>query len=104
MTENNGANFPIAPDGDVSIGVFDADGSVNEDDVETIVNILGDHLDHLVWEAPLKKQQEYLILRFGPDVCLGNIKPPDVLGLETMRIGLRFETFRKVVEELEVDA
>ncbi len=85
-------------------GVFNADGTVNEDDVETIAEILGDHLDHLIWEAPLKNQQEYFIIRFGPEVCLGNIKPPDVLGLETMRIGLRFETFRKVVEELEVDA
>ena len=85
-------------------GVFDANGTVNEDDVETIAEILGDHLDHLVWEAPLKKQQEYFIIRFGRDVCLGNIKPPDVLGLETMRIGLRFETFRKAVEEFEKDA
>lgn len=84
-------------------GVFKADGTVNEDDVETIAEILGDQLDHLIWEAPLKNQQEYFIIRFGPDVCLGNIKPQDVLGLETMRIGLRFETFRKVVEELEVD-
>jgi len=84
-------------------GVFNADGTVNEGDVDTIAEILGDHIDHLVWEAPLKNQQEYFIIRFGPDVCLGNIKPPDVLGLETMRIGLRFETFRKVVEELEVD-
>ncbi len=86
------------------IGVFKADGTVNKDDVETIAGILGDHLGHLIWEAPLKKQQEFFILRFGQDVCLGNIKPPDVLGVETMRIGLRFETFRKMVEKLETDA
>ncbi len=101
----SGARWVIieARESGLGIGVFDKDGTVNEDDVETIADILSDHLDHLVWEAPLKKQQEYFILRFGPDVCLGNIRPPDVLGLEAMRIGLRFETFRKTVQELEVD-
>jgi phosphosulfolactate synthase (CoM biosynthesis protein A) len=47
-----------------------------------------------MWEAPLPSQQSALILRGGPNVNLGNVKPNDVLGLETMRCGLRFETFR----------
>ena len=85
------------------IGVFAEDGAVHEDDVEIIVRILGDHLERVIWEAPLKRQHEYFILRFGPNVCFGNIKPRDVLGVEAMRTGLRFETFRQVVEELEKD-
>lgn len=85
------------------IGVFAEDGAVHEDDVETIASLLSDHLARIIWEAPLKKQQEYFILRFGPNVCLGNIRPRDVLGVEAMRAGLRFETFRQVVESLEDD-
>jgi phosphosulfolactate synthase len=86
------------------IGVFAEDGAVHEDDVETIADIMGCHLDRVIWEAPLKRQHEYFILRFGPNVCLGNIKPRDVLGVEAMRVGLRFETFRRVVEALEREA
>ncbi|MCI0394623.1 MAG: phosphosulfolactate synthase [Chloroflexi bacterium] len=83
------------------VGVFDEDGSVHEEDVNIMADILGDHLERLVWEAPLKRQQEYFILRFGPNVCLGNIQPRDVLGVEALRVGLRFETFRQVAEELQ---
>lgn len=86
------------------IGVFAEDGTVDEDDVETIAGIVGDHLERVIWEAPLKKQQEYFILRFGPNICLGNIKPRDVLGIEAMRAGLRFETFHEVIDELETES
>ena len=83
------------------IGVFNPDGTVLERDVDTIERVLGDQLQRVIWEAPLRKQQEYFILRFGPNVCLGNIAPRDMLGVEAMRAGLRFETFRKVVAEME---
>ncbi|MFQ5923469.1 MAG: phosphosulfolactate synthase [Anaerolineales bacterium] len=86
------------------IGVFAEDGTVHEEDVETIAGIVGDNLERVIWEAPLKKQQEYFILRFGPNICLGNLKPRDVLGVEAMRTGLRFETFHQVIEELEKDS
>ena len=82
------------------VGVFDADGSVREKSLDTMVDILKDHLDKMIWETPLKKQQEYFILRFGPHVGLGNIQPRDVLGVEAMRTGIRFETFRAFAEKL----
>jgi phosphosulfolactate synthase len=85
------------------IGVFAEDGSVQENDVETMATLLNGHLGRVIWEAPLKKQYEFFILRFGPNVGLGNIKPRDVLGVEAMRVGLRFETFRREVERLEED-
>jgi hypothetical protein len=34
-------------------------------------------------------------------VSLGNVKPRDVLGLEALRCGLRFETFRLFSPQLE---
>ncbi len=83
------------------VGVYGEDGSIHEQDVDIIAAALNSHLDRLIWEAPLKNQQEYLILRFGPDVCLGNIQPRDVLGVEALRAGLRFETLRYLVEKLE---
>ena len=83
------------------VGVYGADGSVHERDVDTIVTALNHRLERLIWEAPLKNQQEYFILRFGPDTSLGNIQPRDVLGVEALRAGLRFETLRPWVEKLE---
>ena len=83
------------------IGIYDKDGSVQERDVHTITAALNSQLTRLIWEAPLKNQQEYFILRFGPDVSLGNIQPRDVLGVEALRAGLRFETLRPLVEQME---
>ena len=86
------------------VGVYGDDGNVHEQDVDIIAVALNGYLDRLIWEAPLKNQQEYFILRFGPDVCLGNIQPRDMLGLEALRAGLRFETLRPLVEKLERQA
>ena len=76
------------------VGVFDDEGAVLIDQVEQIVALLGDQQDRLIWEAPFKNQQEFFVLRFGPDAGLGNIPPREVLSLEAMRSGLRFETLR----------
>jgi phosphosulfolactate synthase len=82
------------------VGIFDADGAVREKALDSMVDILKDHLDNMIWETPLKKQQEYFILRFGPHVGLGNIQPRDILAVESMRTGIRFETFRAFAEKL----
>ena len=58
-----------------------------------IKNILS---TELIWEAPQKNQQAYLILKFGPNVNLGNIAPEEITALETMRQGLRGDTLGKV--------
>jgi len=83
------------------VGIYDADGHVNERDVDILTSALNSHLTRLIWEAPLKNQQEYFILRFGPDVNLGNIQPRDILGVEALRAGLRFETLKPLVEQME---
>jgi phosphosulfolactate synthase len=36
--------------------------------------------------------QAYLVKRVGPDVNLGNVAATEVLGLETLRLGLRSDT------------
>jgi phosphosulfolactate synthase len=61
--------------------------------VEAIIKGVKD-LTQLEWEAPIKNQQQFLILRFGPNVNLGNIPPEDILALEALRQGLRGDTLK----------
>ena len=76
------------------VGVFDKEGKVKEDEVDEIVEGVADP-DTLIWEAPIKNQQQYLILRFGTNVSLGNIPPDDILALEALRSGLRGDTLKR---------
>ena len=83
-----------------AVGIYDAYGQVIDDAVATIGRIMGAATDRLVWEAPLKEQQAYLIRRFGTNVGLGNIHSDQVLAVESLRCRLRFETLRSVTDEL----
>jgi phosphosulfolactate synthase len=55
----------------------------------------------LIWEAPLKSQQARFIKAGGPNINLGNIAPDDVIPLETLRCGLRADTFVTVAPKAE---
>jgi phosphosulfolactate synthase len=46
----------------------------------------------LLFEAPSTELQCYFVRRIGPDVNLGNIASTSLLGLETIRLGLRADT------------
>lgn len=54
--------------------------------------------ERLLFEAPNKELQVHFISRVGPDVNLGNIAPADVIGLETLRLGLRGDTLLRFEE------
>jgi phosphosulfolactate synthase len=82
------------------VGIYDPEGNVQDARLETIAAAMGPAGDRLIWEAPLKPQQAALIQRFGVNVGLGNIDPRQVLAVEALRIGLRFETLRPVAEAL----
>jgi phosphosulfolactate synthase len=77
-----------------TVGLFRADGSVRSDLVEALVGSVG--LARLVFEAPRKDQQAWLINRFGPEVNLANISIDETLGLEALRLGLRADTLQPV--------
>lgn len=49
--------------------------------------------EDIMWEAPKKSQQAWFIKYFGSNVNLGNIGPEEVIPLETLRLGLRGDTF-----------
>jgi phosphosulfolactate synthase len=97
-----GARYVIieAREGGKGVGIYDQNGAVDVAELDALVNGLED-LDRIVWEAPQCAQQAYLIERFGPNVNLGNIQPLDVLALEALRCGFRFETLRHAVENQE---
>lgn len=76
----------------LDVGLFDEEGQCREDTLEQVLSKVSDS-SRLMWEAPLKQQQVYLLKQFGANVHLGNIAPSDVLALEAMRRGLRSDTF-----------
>jgi phosphosulfolactate synthase len=82
------------------VGVYDKDGNISMEAVEIIAGTMGASVGRLIWEAPLKNQQSALIHRFGQNVGLGNIDPRQVLALEALRAGLRFETLKPLAESL----
>jgi phosphosulfolactate synthase len=72
-------------------GIYNEDGSVNN----KIINAISEHvkLENVIWEAPLKSQQAWFIKHFGANVNLGNIAPNEIIPLESLRLGLRGDTF-----------
>ncbi len=74
-----------------TIGIYNEDGSINNE----IIKAISEHvkLENVIWEAPLKSQQTWFIKHFGANVNLGNIAPGEIIPLETLRLGLRGDTF-----------
>jgi phosphosulfolactate synthase len=73
-----------------TVGLFRHDGEVRMGLVDEIAHAI--ETDRILFEAPQKDQQVWFVRRFGANVNLGNIAPEDVLSLETIRLGLRFDT------------
>ena len=73
-----------------TVGLFDDHGDVHADLVDAIVRALG--LETVIFEAPHQAQQTWLLRHLGPSVNLGNVHDYDVIGLETLRRGLRYDT------------
>jgi phosphosulfolactate synthase len=48
--------------------------------------------ERLVFEAPQKHQQVWLIKAIGSEVNLANVPLSEVLSVETLRLGLRADT------------
>lgn len=74
-----------------TIGIYNDDGSVNLELINAISKEIG--FNNVLWEAPLKQQQAWFITNFGANVNLGNIAPNEIIALESLRLGLRSDTF-----------
>lgn len=73
-----------------TVGLYDAEGAVRQSLLDELA--ASSCAASIVYEAPLRSQQAHLLLRLGPDANLGNIALDDVMGLETLRRGLRSDT------------
>jgi phosphosulfolactate synthase len=71
-------------------GIFRPDGEVRMGLIDEIAHAVDP--TRLIFEAPRKEQQVWFLRRFGSEVNIGNVAPADVLGLETLRLGLRSDT------------
>ena len=83
-----------------SVGIYGSNGEFREELAFEIMAHVPKH--KLIWEAPLKSQQVRFINACGPNINLGNIAPDDVIPLETLRCGLRADTFATFAPEGEV--
>ncbi|HET9690189.1 MAG TPA: phosphosulfolactate synthase, partial [Acidimicrobiales bacterium] len=82
-----------------SSGICRANGELRGDLVEEIL-LAGIPTDRLLWEAPTKALQTFFVTRVGTNVNLGNIALDQVIGVETLRLGLRSDTLLHVEQEL----
>ena len=73
-----------------TVGLYGADGSVRADLVEAL-EALGGEVP-VIYEAPRRSQQAWLINRLGSNANLANIAPEEVLATEALRLGLRSDT------------
>ncbi len=74
-----------------TVGIYRGTGEVRSGLVEEILTQIPK--EKILWEAPKKAQQVWFIKLLGSNVNLGNIAPNDVIPLETLRLGLRGDTF-----------
>ena len=74
-----------------NVGIYRGTGEVREGLVQEILTQIPG--EKIIWEAPQKEQQVWFIKLLGANVNLGNISPKEVVPLETIRLGLRGDTF-----------
>lgn len=74
-----------------TVGIFHKNGSAHSILINRIVNKVKS--ENIIWETPQKSQQVYFLKLLGSNVNLGNIGVDDVIPLETLRMGLRGDTF-----------
>ncbi len=80
-----------------NVGIYRGTGEVREGLVQEILTQIP--AEKILWEAPQKAQQLYFIELIDHNVNLGNIAPNEVIPLESMRIGLRGDTFHLFLDK-----
>lgn len=80
-----------------NVGIYRPNGTAHSALVNKILKKVP--MDKILWEAPIKGQQVWFIKLLGANVNLGNIGHDEVIPLETLRIGLRGDTFFQYLPE-----
>ncbi len=84
-----------------NVGLFRSTGEVRSGLVEEILTKIP--FEKIIWEAPQKAQQVFFIKLLGANVNLGNIAPNEIVPLETIRLGLRGDTFTHFLDKGMLD-
>jgi phosphosulfolactate synthase len=79
-----------------NVGLFRSTGEVRSGLVQEILTKIP--FEKIIWEAPIKAQQVWFIKLLGANVNVGNIAPNEVIPLETIRLGLRGDTFSHFID------
>ncbi|MEQ8323943.1 MAG: phosphosulfolactate synthase [Vicingaceae bacterium] len=74
-----------------NVGIYRPSGTAHVSLVNKIISQVPP--ESILWEAPIKSQQVWFIKLLGANVNLGNINHFEVIPLETLRLGLRGDTF-----------
>ncbi len=74
-----------------TVGIYRSSGHAHTLLINKILSTVDKN--DILWEAPQKSQQVWFIKLLGANVNLGNIGADDVIPLETLRLGLRGDTF-----------
>ncbi|HNQ13887.1 MAG TPA: phosphosulfolactate synthase [Bacteroidia bacterium] len=82
-----------------TVGIYRPSGKAHVMLINKIINKVDP--ENIIWESPKKPQQVYMIKTFGPNVNLGNIAPDEVIALESLRLGLRSDTFFDFIQDKE---
>lgn len=80
-----------------NVGIYRGSGEVREGLVEEILTKIPE--ETIIWEAPIKAQQVWFVKLLGTNVNLGNIAPAEVIPVETLRLGLRGDTFNHFLNQ-----
>ncbi|MGH9035105.1 MAG: phosphosulfolactate synthase [Acidimicrobiia bacterium] len=96
-----GASFVVAEGRESgTVGLYGPDGSIREPLVQALV--AGVPADRLIFEAPDRAHHKWFVRHLGIEVNLGNVAPDDVIGIETLRRGLRADTAGLAVSALGI--
>jgi phosphosulfolactate synthase len=86
-----GASYVIAEGRESgTAGVYDTAGRPRQDLVDALLAAVPP--GKIIFEAPTKVHQTWFVERLGAEANLGNIAPDDIIGVETLRRGLRADT------------
>ncbi len=80
-----------------TVGIFRPNGKTHVVLINKIISKVAP--ENIIWEAPQKSQQAWFVKLFGANVNLGNIAPHEVIALESLRVGLRSDTFFQFMDQ-----
>ncbi len=79
-----------------TVGIYRPNGKAHVVLINKIISKVS--AEKIIWETPNKNGQVYFIKLLGANVNLGNIAPNEVIALESLRIGLRSDTFFQYID------